>query len=333
MATVAVIGGGRWGRNLVRNFAALGALRGICDLDHAKARMLAHRNGSVRVYANLEEVVADTELDAVSVAVPAESHYEVAKAALMAGKHCLVEKPLVLQLEHALELKSLAEQQGRILMVGHLLCYHPAVRKLKELMEAGALGEICRLTASRRSFGPIMQVGNVLWDLGVHDVSMVLYLLGQLPESVGARGGSHVTPGVPDAVVAVLDFPNGVQAEISASWIHPFKEQRLMVVGSQAIAVFDDVAPTRKLEVYPSQVKWVQGQPVAEAAEPRAVDFASGEPLREECEHFLTCIADGERPLTDAEEGLRVLRVLTTCQASLDQDGRSKRLDAPDLPV
>ena len=141
-----------------------------------------------------------------------------------------------------------------------------------------------------------------------------------------------MTPGVPDAVVAVLDFPGGVQAEISASRIHPFKEQRLVVAGSQAIAVFDDAAPARKLEVYPSQVKRVKGQPVAEAGEPSAVDYPSGEPLREECEHFLTCIADGTRPLTDADEGIRVLRVLTTCQASLDRDGRSKRLDAPEFP-
>lgn len=331
MATVAVIGGGRWGKNLVRNFAALGALRGICDIDRARA--LAHRNGSARVYADLEEVLADAELEAVSIAVPAASHYEIAKAALVAGKHCLVEKPLVLQLAHAVELKALAERQGKILMVGHLLCYHPAVRKLKELMDEGALGEIWRLTASRRSFGPIVRVGNALWELGVHDISMALYLLGGLPESVSARGGSHLRPGIPDAVVALLDFPNGVQAEISASWLHPFKEQRLVVVGSQASAVFDDVAPARRLEVYPSQVKWVKGEPVAEAAEPSVVDYPSGEPLRQECQHFLACIADGTRPLTDAEEGLRVLRVLAACQASLDHNGQSRPLDAPDLPA
>ena len=332
MPTVAVIGAGYWGKNLVRNFAELGALGGVCDVDVDRARQFARQHGDVRAYATPDEIFADENIDAVSIAVPAELHYEVAAAALRAGKHCLVEKPLVLKLEQAAELRDLAAERGRILMVGHLLEHHPAVHRLKELIDSGALGDIYYLVSTRLNLGRIRQEENALWSLGVHDISVMLYLLGELPQSVAAFGGNYVTPGIADMAVAMLDFSRGVQGQIFVSWVHPYKEQRLVVVGSERMAVFDDAAAEHKLQLYSGKVEWVERRPVTRRVTPEPVEFDSIEPLRAECQHFLDCIETGRRPLTDAEDGLRVLRVLTACESSLEQGGVPKRMDEPQFP-
>lgn len=332
MPTVAVIGAGYWGKNLVRNLAELGALGGVCDVNLDRTRDLAHQHGNVRAYATPDDVFADGTIDAVSVAVPAELHYEVTRRALRAGKHCLVEKPLVLRLEQAIELRDLAKERGRILMVGHLLEHHPAVHKLRELIDSGELGDIYYLVSTRLNLGRIRQEENALWSLGVHDISMMLYLLGEQPDSVAAFGGNYITPGVADMSVAMLNFSHGVQGQIFVSWVHPYKEQKLVVVGSERMAVFDDAAAEHKLQLYAGKVEWVERRPVTRRVLPEPVEFDSTEPLRAECQHFLNCVETGQQPLTDAEDGLRVLRVLTACQSSLEEGGLPKRIDEPHFP-
>ncbi len=329
MARIVVVGAGYWGRNLIRNFAELGVLSGVCDVDVGRARELASKHGGVRVYSSPEEVCADAEVDAVAVAVPAEGHYEIARLALSSGKHCFVEKPLVLHLQHAVELRDLAAERQRVLMVGHLLEYHSAVRKAKEIVDSGALGDIYYLVSTRLNLGRIRQEENALWSLGVHDLAMIIYLLGEEPESVSAFGGSYVTPNIHDMAVAVLSFSHGVQAHLFVSWVHPYKEQKLVVVGSEKMLVFNDVEPRDKLQLYAGKVEWVERRPVTRRVDPEPVAFPLTEPLRTECEHFVICIERGERPLTDVEDGIRVLRALTACQRSLEEGGVLKRLDEP----
>jgi len=332
MTRVVVVGAGYWGRNLIRNFAELGLLSGVCDVDVARARELAGEHGGVRVYSSAEEVCADEQVDALAVAVPAELHYQVARLALISGKHCFVEKPLVLDLDHAFALRDLAAERQLVLMVGHLLEYHSAVRKAKQVIDSGALGDIYYLVSTRLNLGRIRQEENALWSLGVHDLAMIMYLLGEEPESVSVFGGSYVTASIHDMAVAVLNFSRHVQAHVFVSWVHPYKEQKLVVVGSEKMLVFNDGEPKDKLQLYAGKVEWVERRPVTRRVDPEPVPFAPAEPLRTECEHFIACIERGERPLTDVEDGIRVLRVLTACQVSLEAGGALKRLDEPHHP-
>ncbi|UCC68998.1 MAG: Gfo/Idh/MocA family oxidoreductase [Armatimonadota bacterium] len=330
MAKVVVIGVGDWGSNLVRNFAELGALHGICDVDEARAREAAGAYGA-RIYQTTAEVCEDPEVGAVAIAVPAALHYESASAALRADKHCLVEKPLVLELADALRLRDLAAERKLTLMVGHLLEHHPAVQKLGELIERGALGRVHFLHCTRLNFGKVRQVENVLWDLAVHDVAMILRLMGKAPESVTCCGGSFLNQGVAETAFAALSFGGGAHASISVSWLYPQKEQKLVVVGSEAMAVFDDVAQENKLHLYDARVEWVDRRPVTNRAQGQPIAYETIEPLKAECRHFLECVESGRTPLTDAEDAIRVLRVLTACQSSLEQGGAPRRLDEPRL--
>lgn len=333
MPNTVVIGAGSWGANLVRNFRELGALRGVCDADLDRARKIAEQHGGVRVYPSLNEVLSDPEVAAIVVAVPAEAHYDVAAAALKAGKHCFVEKPLVLQLDHADHLCQLASERGLVLMVGHLLEYHPVVKKLKELIQSGALGKVYSLHATRANLGKIRQEENALWSLGVHDLSAILYLLDQEPMTVRAMGGSYVTPGVEDHAWVSLDFAHGIEASLLVSWLYPQKTQRLVVVASEGMAVFDDTAVAEhKLLLYRAKVAWQNQSPAIGKCEPEPVPYDQREPLKVECQHFLDCVASGETPLTGPEDALRVLRALRACQSSLERGGLPTRLAEPVFP-
>lgn len=326
MKRVVVIGAGDWGKNLVRNFSELGALHGICDLDEARARELGHCYRA-RTYRSAAEACDDPEVDAVAIAAPAETHYQMAGAALRAGKHSFVEKPLVLTLEEAAALRDLASARELTLMVGHLLEYHPAVRKLGELIAAGELGKILYLHSTRLNFGKVRQAENVLWDLAVHDVSMILRLMEEEPESVTCCGGALLNTEIADTASATLNFASGAQASIFVSWLYPEKKQKLTVVGSDGMAVFNDAVRENKLRLYDAKVEWMGRKPAPKKVEGRPVAYDGAEPLKAECAHFLESIASGRPPLSDAEDAIRVLRVLTACQASLDQDGERKRLD------
>ena len=313
---IAVIGTGYWGRNLVRVFRELGALRWVCDSNSACLSEILSGCPGVKGAADLSEVLADPGVTAVAIATPAETHARIVERALLAGKDVLVEKPLALKLDDGRRLVEVAEEQGRILMVGHLLRYHPAVLRLGQLIQDGMLGRIQYVYSNRLNIGKIRTEENILWSFAPHDVSVILALLGEEPSEVSCTGGAWLNQQVADVTLSQFSFPSGVKAHIFVSWLHPFKEQRLVVVGSDQMAVLDDTAE-HKLVLYPHRVEWRDRVPTAVKAAGQPVDLDWVEPLKAECVHFMDCVCTRARPRTDGVEGLRVLRVLEKCQRSL----------------
>lgn len=313
---VAVVGCGAWGKNLVRTHALLGSLAAVVDPSPAVARAQSEAHGVAA--RSFEHVLDDPSIDAVVIAAPAVDHAELAHRALCAGKHVFVEKPLALTVTDAEWVVKAAEANDRTLMVGHLLQYHPAFVKLTELVASGALGELRYLYSNRLNLGRIRQEENSLWSFAPHDLSMLLSLVGEEPCDVLATGSSFLKQGVADVTTTHLSFPGGPRAHVFVSWLHPFKEQRLVVVGSGAMAVFDDTLGwDDKLVVFEHGVDWADGVPTPARAEPSPIPLEAVEPLRVECQHFLDSIVDGTAPRTDGHEGLRVLRVLARAQESL----------------
>lgn len=319
---VAVVGCGRWGRNLVRNVHALGALRAVVDIDPTTADAVSGQYGVPAV--DLDTALDDPSVDGVVVAVPAVDHVEVARKVLDVGKHALVEKPLALHAGEAEALCVAAERAGRLLMVGHVLQYHPAFVELERLVHRGALGRLRYAYSNRLNLGRIRRDESTLWSFAPHDLSMLLALVGAEPVSVRAVGGSYVQPGVADVTTTHLAFSGGERAHVFVSWLHPVKEHKLVVVGDQAMAVFDDGRPwASKLRVFRHSVAWRNGAPEAVRAEDEVVEIEPGEPLAVECRHFLDCMVTGATPRTDGREGLRVLRVLEAAERSLRQEAGS----------
>jgi len=316
---IAVIGCGQWGKNLVRNFAEIGALRSIYDVDSSKLGPLRDRFSGIALASTVSEILKDTKVTGVVIATSAASHYAMAKEALLAGKDVFVEKPLALKVSQGRELVELADWKGQILMVGHLLRYHPAILKLKALIDAGTLGKLYYIYSNRLNLGRFRTEENILWSFAPHDISAILYLLDEMPTSVTAKGGSYLNHGIPDVTVTNLEFQSGVTGHIFVSWLHPYKEQKLIVVGDRRMAVFDDLEPERKLVLMNHTVEWVARLPVPRIEEAETVLLRNEEPLRAECQHFLECIGTRRRPETDGEEGLRVLETLEACQESLDR--------------
>ncbi len=318
---IAVIGTGHWGSKVARNFYDLGVLHTACDVDESAAASLAIPHGVVRATTNFEEVIANPEIDALAICTPAASHAELARRALVAGKDVFVEKPLCLDQGEGQELNRLAVANGRILMVGHLLWYHPKVLKLKEIIDRGELGAIRYIYANRLNLGRLRREENVLWSFAPHDVSVILGLTGQMPAWVHARARGGLNPEIADTTVSILDFANGISAHIFVSWLHPFKEQTLVVVGEKKMAVFDDTAQwDHKLLLYPYSIDWDKDAPLAEKAEAFPVEARAEEPLRAECAHFVDCINNRTTPRTDGREALRVLKVLNACQTSIERN-------------
>jgi len=316
---IVVIGSGYWGKNLVRNFHELGALRGVCDINDAALAAARERFAGLRAYAEPGGVFADPAVRAVAVATPAATHFALARAALLAGKDVFVEKPLALSSAEGEALIAAARSGGRILMVGHILDYHPAVETLKRMIDAGELGKIRYVYSSRLNLGRIRTEENILWSFAPHDISVLLLLLGEMPSEVVARGGTYLSPGVPDVTVTALAFPGGTRAHIFVSWLHPFKQQRLVVVGERKMAVFDDVGPGPKLVAHDYEIDWVAGRPVSHPEKPAPIAVDATEPLKLECRHFLECLASRATPRTDGGKGLAVLRVLEACERSLKE--------------
>jgi UDP-2-acetamido-3-amino-2,3-dideoxy-glucuronate N-acetyltransferase len=316
---VAVVGVGYWGKNLVRNFYDLGALCALCDAAVSVEESYRQKYKDVKFYRDFNLVLSDPSITAVALATPAVTHYEMAKAALEAGKDVLVEKPLAVDVKHGEHLVRLAEGHGRTLMVGHILRYHPAILKLQELIQSGALGRINYLYSNRLNIGKIRTEENILWSFAPHDISVILSLLNEMPTRVSCQGGAYLSHDVLDVTLSHFDFPSGVQAHIFVSWLHPVKEQKLVVVGSEKMAVFDDTAE-HKLVLYPHKVEWRNRIPTAVRADAEVVSLDDREPLRAECQHFLDCVESRSTPVTGGSEGLRVLRVLDACQRAL-KDG------------
>jgi UDP-2-acetamido-3-amino-2,3-dideoxy-glucuronate N-acetyltransferase len=316
---VAVVGAGYWGKNLVRNFADLGALAAVCDNDAVRLASFGELNQDVKLVRAYSEILCDETIRAVAIATPAESHAGAVREALLAGKDVFVEKPLCLSVQEGAELVALAKQNDRILMVGHLLWYHPAVLKLKELVRGGELGRIQYIYSNRLNLGKIRREENILWSFAPHDISVILGLLNEMPDAVMAQGGNYLHQQIADVTISLLSFASGVKAHIFVSWLHPFKEQKLIVVGDRKMAVFDDMEKKNKLLLYPHSIDWKDNIPIANKADAQPVGLDQGEPLRAECQHFVDCVATRTKPRTDGEEGLRVLSVLQRCQEALQQ--------------
>ena len=327
MIKIAVVGSGYWGKNLVRNFHELGALFAICDKD---PKVLANFKKMYQGISTIEDIDhlldnSSMEVDAVAICTPAATHYDLAKRCLLAGKHVFVEKPLALTEEEGRDLIQIAEKNKLTLMVGHILQYHGAVIKLKEVVDSGELGKIQYLYSNRLNIGKIRTEENILWSFAPHDISVILMLLREMPESVCATGGEYLQQQIPDTTLTTLDFPSGVKAHIFVSWLHPFKEQKLVVVGDRKMAVFDDLSEG-KLMLFPHKIEWLQRIPVAAKAEAEVVKVNMEEPLRADCMQFIECVTNGQRSKTDGGEGLRVLQVLQASQRSLNENGRKIEL-------
>ena len=330
-SNIAVIGCGYWGKNLVRVFSQLGVLNCVCDTDASRQEALTFQGAPPAFTNRLEDVLDSSDISGVAVATPAATHYEIVKKCLEAGKDVFVEKPLALNARHGQKLIELAQKRSLILMVGHILLYHPAIAELRKLIDAGALGRILYCYSNRLNMGLIRTEENILWSFAPHDISVMLYLLGEEPVAAEADGQSYLTPGVVDVTLSRLKFKSGVTAHIFVSWLHPFKEQRLVVVGSEKMAVFDDTAE-KKLLLYPHRVDWAGRTPKAVKAETIEVELENAEPLKEECRHFLECVTNRQTPRSDGHEGLRVLRVLDACQESLERHGPPGPIPQPVEP-
>jgi predicted dehydrogenase len=321
VARLGVVGLNYWGPNLVRNFDDLGALAAICDLDDERRAAMAARYPNAAAYASFEEMLADDTLDAVVVATPVPTHYALAKQALEAGKHVFVEKPPAMRAAEMDELVELAAERDRVLMPGHLLLYHPGVQKLKELIDAGELGEVLCVYGNRQNLGIVRTNENALWSLGVHDLSVILYLLDEDPEIANANGRDFLTPGVEDVVFCYLRFPSGKIAHMHLSWLDPHKMRKMTVVGREKMVVFDDMELERKVTVY-EKSPWKRAETYGEW-QTRSGDIyipkiSTAEPLRLECTHFLELV-DGQHDRAKvARDGARVVRALEMLTNSLN---------------
>ena len=329
---VGVVGLGYWGPNLARNFARLpGAnLRWCVDASTEVRERHAAAFPGTRFSADLEELLDDPVLDAVVIATPVPTHADLAQRVLEAGKHCFVEKPLGQSVQTAAAVVDAAREHDRVLMVGHLLEYHPGVRKLAEIAESGELGEICYVYSHRLNLGKLRADENALWSLGAHDVSVVLALAGEEPDEVQARGECYMRDGVEDVVFCFLRFPSGLAAHLHLSWLDPHKARRLTVVGSKQMATFDDMELERKLTIYDKgfdQDASTYGEYITRSGDIWSPRVPNAEPLRLECEHFVECVREGRTPRSDGASGLRVVRVLEELQRSLVASRRPERAD------
>ena len=329
---VALLGFGQWGRNLARNFSRLGSLRVVSDPDPRALEAASKTYPGVRLTPDWGEAITDHAVEACAIAAPAALHHDLARRALESDKDVFVEKPLALTAKEGEALVDLAEQRGRVLMVGHLLEYHPAIERLRELVAKGELGKIQYVYSNRLNLGRIRTEENALWSFAPHDVHVLLRLLGEAPEEVACQGGSYLNHQLADVTISVMTFASGVRAHIFVSWLHPFKEQKLVVVGERKMAVFDDTLAADKLQLYPHRVDWIERVPVAVKADAETVTLSEAEPLEQECRHFLDCVATRRRPRTDGRNGVEVLRVLEACQQSLEHGGRPVQLAAAPGP-
>jgi predicted dehydrogenase len=326
---VAVVGAGEWGKNHVRTFAQLreAQLVWVCDLDEARLADVRSRYPDIGVTDAFDQVVQDRSVEAVVIATFASLHYDQARRALEAGKHVLVEKPMTLGAKEAEELAHLARRANRCLMVGHLLLYHPAVVKMKQLVSSGEIGDLFYLYGQRLNLGIVRKDENALWSFGPHDVAVALHLFGVEPEVVTAKGEAYLQKGIVDVVFVTLHFAQRRMAHIHLSWLDPHKTRRTTMVGSRKMVVFDDMEPTDKVRIYDKGVDIRrQYDTYEDYLHVRFGDIliphiGNAEPLRVECQHFLDCIRSGATPQSDGLHGLRVIKALTAAQKSLELDG------------
>ena len=325
---IAVAGLGYWGPNLARNFANLpeAELAWICDGEADRLEGMSERFPGARATTEFDAVLDDPSVDAVVLATPVPTHAALALRVIEAGKHCFVEKPLAQSLADAEAVVRAAHQAGRMLMVGHLLEYHPGLERLKALVDEGTLGDVHYIYGNRLNLGKLRTDENALWSLGAHDVSVVLRLAGEEPVECHAHGESYMRAGIEDVVFCYLRFPSGLAAHLHLSWLDPHKERRFTVVGSKRMATFDDMALEQKLTVYDKgfdQSYEGYGEYIARSGDVWSPQVPNDEPLRIECRHFVECLLDGSSPRSDGVSGLRVVGVLERLQEALEQGGRA----------
>lgn len=326
---VAVIGCGYWGRNLVRNFDALGALAAISDATPAGRALATQLAPKAEVVSDVCSLLARSDIDAVALATPAATHFEIGQKVLAAGKDLLVEKPMALTLDDARRLVDLAEKNRRILQVGHVLEYHPATSALKKWIDAGRLGRLCLLHSRRLNFGRVRTEEDALWNVAPHDFALMLRITGRLPGEVSCFASYSLGTPRADFAIAMLRFAGGVDAHVFAGWLHPTKEQRLVVVGERGVAVFDDAAPLeRKLTFFDQRVDLSSGMPEMFKGEAHSEPLPPDEPLRLECAAFLESVMHRSQPLTDGRSGLRVMAVLEACRRSMEHGGQIQTVPA-----
>ena len=318
---VAVLGCGYWGKNLVRNFRDLGALKLVCDVSESGRTKAEEMAPEVERTTSFSGVFERSDIDAVVLATPAETHESLALEAIEAGKDVYVEKPMALNVNQGRRMLAKSREYDRILMVGHILEYHPAVLRLGELIDQGELGDVRYVFSNRLNFGKIRTEENALWSFAPHDIAVILRLVGEQPSEVTCVGGTYITSGLADVTVSCMEFASGPRAHVFVSWLNPFKEQKLVVVGSRKMAVFNDLSQDQKLTLYDQRVDVDQNQPMLCRGESEVIAIEAKEPLREECSHFLDCVRERKTPLTDGANGLAVLRVLEACQNSLGNKG------------
>ena len=332
MTTLGVVGCGYWGPNLIRNFLALpdASVKAVCDSSQERLAHLSQAYPGVETGPDYSALLSDDAIDAIAVATPVNSHYQLAKLALEAGKHVFIEKPMARSTEECVELIDLARARNLVLMVGHTFLYTATVRKLKSLIDSGELGEILYISSRRLNLGLFQKDINVTWDLAPHDVSIVLFILGEDPVSVNCQGRAHIMPEIEDVTNMSLSFPNGSFAMIHSSWIDPRKVRETIVVGTEKMVVYDDAEPIEKLKIYDKRVEvpphydtFAEFHYSYHYGDMHAPHINHVEPLRTECQHFVDSIHNGTVPLTSGEEGLRVVRILEAAQRSLRKDGAS----------
>ena len=322
---IAVVGCGYWGKNLVRNFYEINALYGICDVNEERLKSFKEKFTDLVVYKDYKKLMERHEVDAIVIATPAATHYTLAKEALFAEKDVFVEKPIALNYKEGEELVLLAKEKNKILFVGHILEYHPAVIKLKEIINKGELGKINYIYSNRLNLGKFRTEENILWSFAPHDISVIIGLLDEMPDELSAHGGNYLNPDITDLTVTILNFSSGVKAHIFVSWLHPYKEQKLIVIGDKKMIVFDDVSSKNKLLLYNHKIDWIEKLPVPRPEEAQPLSVEKKEPLKSECEHFIECINSRKTPKTDGNNGLKVLKILEACQESLKQNGNVYR--------
>jgi predicted dehydrogenase len=327
MVRVGVVGLGAWGWNVARNFATMREcqLVACCDADAERGESAARAWPGVKSVTEFDDLLKE-DIEAVVIAAPAVTHHPLAKKALLAGKDVFVEKPFALNVRDAEELAQLAEKYNRILMVGHLLEYHPVVRRLRKMIQEDELGSVYYIYTQRVNLGRIRGDENAMWSFAPHDISQILYMLGMEPVNVSARGQSYIQDGIEDVVFLSLFFENRIMAHIHISWLDPHKVRKTTIVGSRKMAVFDDAEATEKLRIYDNHAEMPPAKSYGEAIQVRFGDILiprveTGEPLQIECKHFVECVANRKTPLTDAQDGLRVIRIIEAAQKSLEMDG------------
>lgn len=325
---VGVVGTGYWGKNHVRVLSELDRLGGVYDLNEASMSAVLKDLSPQLAFPSFDALLASPHIQAVVIATSAESHHALALQAMAAGKHVLVEKPLAINRAQAAEMIEVAQTNGVKLMVGHLLRYHPALIRLKALIEAGELGNLEYMYSNRLNMGKIRSEENILWSFAPHDISLMLWLLGRKPIQSNVVGGSYLQPNIADTTISSFLFGGGIRAHIYVSWLHPFKEQRLVILGSKKMAVFDEQWGKHKLLLFDKRVSIKDGQYQVEKPEGIAVDYdREKEPLKEEALHFISCIENNQPIATDGQEGLEVLSVLEACQKSLEMNGQAVQVN------